>query len=61
MTMALERLTSSTGKFQLRMSMFSLTLVVSVEELAKKKGISMAQVSTAWALSKEGVPIIHLP
>ncbi|KAH9857683.1 Aldo/keto reductase [Lenzites betulinus] len=31
-----------------------------VEELAKKKGISMAQVSTAWILSKPGVsaPII---
>ncbi|KAJ8495280.1 hypothetical protein ONZ45_g1792 [Pleurotus djamor] len=31
-----------------------------VEELAKKKGISMAQVSSAWALSKEGLaaPIV---
>ncbi|EPQ50861.1 Aldo/keto reductase [Gloeophyllum trabeum ATCC 11539] len=31
-----------------------------VEEIAKKKGISMAQVSIAWQLSKEGVtaPII---
>lgn len=31
-----------------------------VEEIAKKKGISMAQVSVAWSLSKEGVtaPII---
>lgn len=32
----------------------------SVEEIAKKRGLSMAQISTAWILSKEGVsaPII---
>ncbi|KAI0818793.1 aryl-alcohol dehydrogenase [Irpex lacteus] len=31
-----------------------------VEEVAKKKGVSMAQVATAWVLSKEGVtaPIV---
>ncbi|EPQ56150.1 Aldo/keto reductase [Gloeophyllum trabeum ATCC 11539] len=31
-----------------------------VEEIAKKKGISMAQVATAWSLSKDGVtaPIV---
>lgn len=31
-----------------------------VEEIAKKKGISMAQVSVAWCLAKEGVtaPIV---
>ena len=26
-----------------------------VEALAKKKGISMAQVATAWLLSKDGI------
>lgn len=26
----------------------------SVEELAKKKGVSMAQISIAWSLSKDG-------
>lgn len=31
-----------------------------VEELAKKKGFSMAQISTAWVLSKGGCPIIGL-
>ncbi|KAK7033311.1 Aldo-ket-red domain-containing protein [Favolaschia claudopus] len=36
------------------------TVINRVEEIAKKRGISMAQVSIAWALSKEGVsaPII---
>ena len=36
------------------------TILCSVEELAKKKGVSMAQISTAWVLSKPGVtaPII---
>ncbi|KAJ6514900.1 Aldo/keto reductase [Mycena vitilis] len=35
-------------------------VVKRVEEVAKKRGISMAQVSVAWALSKEGVsaPIV---
>ncbi|KAI0933395.1 hypothetical protein AcV5_005549 [Taiwanofungus camphoratus] len=35
-------------------------IVKRVEEIAKKKGISMAQVSIAWSLSKEGVtaPIV---
>jgi hypothetical protein len=32
----------------------------SVEEIAKKRGISMAQVSVAWCLSKEGVPTLPL-
>jgi aryl-alcohol dehydrogenase-like predicted oxidoreductase len=32
-----------------------------VEELAKKKGVSMAMIATAWCLGKEGVnPIIGL-
>ncbi|KAM5538735.1 hypothetical protein V8D89_007457 [Ganoderma adspersum] len=33
---------------------------VSVEELAKRKGVSMAQISTAWIMSKPGVtaPIV---
>ncbi len=32
-----------------------------VEELAKKKGVSMATIATAWCLGKEGVnPIIGL-
>ncbi|KAJ6532018.1 aryl-alcohol dehydrogenase [Mycena capillaripes] len=36
------------------------TIVKRVEEIAKKRGISMTQVSVAWSLSKEGVsaPII---
>ncbi|KAF7336790.1 Aldo-ket-red domain-containing protein [Mycena venus] len=36
------------------------TIVKRVEEIAKKRGISMAQVSVAWSLSKEGVsaPIV---
>lgn len=35
-------------------------IVARVEELAKKKGVSMAQISIAWSLSKEGVnaPIV---
>ena len=35
-------------------------LRVRIEELAKKKGVSMAQVATAWVLSKPGVsaPIV---
>lgn len=34
--------------------------MIRVEEIATKRGISMAQVATAWVLSKEGVtaPII---
>jgi aryl-alcohol dehydrogenase-like predicted oxidoreductase len=31
-----------------------LTRPVSVEELAKKKGITMAQVALAWILTKDG-------
>ncbi|KDQ63391.1 hypothetical protein JAAARDRAFT_29417 [Jaapia argillacea MUCL 33604] len=36
------------------------TIVARVEEIAKKKGISMAQVAVAWSLSKDGVtaPIV---
>ncbi|KAJ7455285.1 aryl-alcohol dehydrogenase [Mycena galericulata] len=36
------------------------TVVNRVEEIAKKRGLSMAQVSIAWSLSKEGVsaPIV---
>ncbi|KAI0072179.1 aryl-alcohol dehydrogenase [Panus rudis PR-1116 ss-1] len=36
------------------------TIINRVEELSKKKGISMAQVAIAWVLSKEGVtaPIV---
>jgi versiconal hemiacetal acetate reductase len=30
------------------------TIVNRVEEIAKKRGVSMAQVATAWVLSKEG-------
>lgn len=37
------------------------TIVDRVEEVAKKKGISMAQVGTAWCLSKSGVsPILGM-
>ncbi|TBU39537.1 Aldo/keto reductase [Dichomitus squalens] len=39
---------------------FLPTLLSRVEELAKKKGVSMAQISTAWIMNKPGVtaPII---
>jgi aryl-alcohol dehydrogenase-like predicted oxidoreductase len=38
-----------------------VAIVGRVEEVAKKKGISMAQVATAWSLSKAGVnPILGL-
>ena len=30
------------------------TIVNRVEEIAKKRGVSMAQVATAWVLSKDG-------
>ncbi|TFK55393.1 Aldo keto reductase [Heliocybe sulcata] len=35
-------------------------IISTVEEIARKKGISMAQVATAWSLSKDGVtaPIV---
>jgi aryl-alcohol dehydrogenase-like predicted oxidoreductase len=36
-------------------------LIGRVEELAKRKGVSMAMIATAWCLGKEGVnPIIGL-
>ena len=37
-----------------------LSTYYSVEELANKKGVSMAQISIAWMLSKDGVsaPIV---
>ncbi|KAI0628904.1 Aldo/keto reductase [Trametes polyzona] len=36
------------------------TIITRVEELAKRKGVSMAQISIAWMLSKDGVsaPIV---
>lgn len=39
---------------------YSNNIMIRVEEVATKRGISMAQVATAWVLSKEGVtaPII---
>ncbi len=41
-------------------SLRSADSLCSVEELAKKKGVSMAKISMAWVLSKPGVsaPII---
>ena len=33
----------------------SIHTLIRVEELAKKKNISMAQVATAWCLAKDGV------
>ena len=35
-------------------------MFIRIEELAKKKGVSMAQISLAWCMAKEGVtaPII---
>ncbi|KAH9899234.1 Aldo/keto reductase [Cubamyces lactineus] len=50
-----------TDAFLMAFNMPSLSAIVGrVEELAKKKGVSMAQISTAWVLSKPGVtaPII---
>jgi aryl-alcohol dehydrogenase-like predicted oxidoreductase len=34
------------------------TIVNRVEEIAKKRGVSMAQVATAWVLSKEGTSFL---
>ncbi|PBK66665.1 aryl-alcohol dehydrogenase [Armillaria solidipes] len=41
-------------------NMAAKVIIDRVEELAKKKGLTMAQLSTAWILSKEGVtaPIV---
>jgi aryl-alcohol dehydrogenase-like predicted oxidoreductase len=38
----------------------SRTIVGRVEEIAKKKGITMAQVAMAWSLGRDGVsaPIV---
>ncbi|KAI0365127.1 Aldo/keto reductase [Pilatotrama ljubarskyi] len=42
------------------MSEASPKIISRVEEIAKRKGVSMAQISTAWLLAKEGVtaPVI---
>ncbi|CDO77777.1 hypothetical protein BN946_scf185041.g9 [Trametes cinnabarina] len=53
--------TKSDGFVQMLNRMSTLPAIVSrVEELAKKKGVSMAQIAMAWILSKPGVtaPII---
>jgi aryl-alcohol dehydrogenase-like predicted oxidoreductase len=34
---------------------FGREIVKRVEELAKKKGVSMAQISTAWVLANSGI------
>jgi aryl-alcohol dehydrogenase-like predicted oxidoreductase len=34
------------------------TIVNRVEEIAKKRGVSMAQVATAWVLSKDGTDFL---
>ena len=33
------------------------TIINRVEEIAKKKGVSMAQISIAWSLSKDGASV----
>ena len=40
--------------------MWRSNIFTRIEELAKKKGVSMAQISLAWCMAKEGVtaPII---
>ncbi|KAL7282842.1 Aldo/keto reductase [Trametes coccinea BRFM310] len=51
----------SDGFVQVLNKLSSLPAIIGrVEELSKKKGVSMAQISTAWVLSKPGVtaPII---
>ncbi|KAI0365123.1 Aldo/keto reductase [Pilatotrama ljubarskyi] len=56
-----ETLRGKTDGFLFAFNTSSLADIVGrVEELAKKKGVSMAQISTAWILSKPGVtaPII---
>ena len=35
-------------------------IVNHVEQLAKKKGVSMANVSTAWVMSRGAIPIIGM-
>ena len=37
-----------------------IEIVNRVEELAKKKGVSMANISTAWVMSKGAIPIIGM-
>jgi len=34
-----------------------IEIIDRVEEMAKKKGISMAQLATAWLLSKDGMTL----
>ncbi|KAI0648551.1 Aldo/keto reductase [Trametes meyenii] len=56
-----ETVRKGTDEFQRAFNMPALPAIVGrVEELAKKKGVSMAQISTAWVLAKPGVtaPII---
>jgi aryl-alcohol dehydrogenase-like predicted oxidoreductase len=33
------------------------TIINTVESIAKKRGVSMAQVATAWVLSKDGITL----
>ena len=61
-TSKVARRTSSIGSCHVavpRIGRLGLT-ALRVEEIAKKRGISMAQVAVAWVLSKEGVtaPIV---
>jgi aryl-alcohol dehydrogenase-like predicted oxidoreductase len=34
-------------------------IITAVEEVAKKRGVSMAQVATAWSLSKDGAYFMY--
>jgi aryl-alcohol dehydrogenase-like predicted oxidoreductase len=46
--------------FLSRMSSSDKTIISRVEEVAKKRGLSMASVATAWCLKKGDLPIIGL-
>lgn len=57
------------GEGVVNRSVFSITdllvlfelFICSVEELSKKKGVSMAQIATAWVLAKDGMSFISIP
>ena len=38
--------------------MFMFIVPFRVEEIAKKKGVSMAQIATAWVMAKDGKKLL---
>ena len=46
---------SSTGRrFPVHFHIVWMLIVSRVEEIAKKKGVTMAQIATAWIMAKDG-------